>query len=161
MRTRGDNKQCHNKPLHLELDPAAVSAGTESLPAPVVTRLGRYKARRRYARRLRTRLLGALIGTFLVTGANGDPVEADAERLKLTAILNVFAERTGTRFILDPRVNAKVTLIGTNVESLTAKDVSRILFLYGYEAYVSGDIVYVMPNALPESVKSEFGSRWP
>lgn len=111
--------------------------------------------------RLRTQLLGVLVCTVLASGAVAEPVEADPLRFNLDVILSDFAERTGTRFILDPRVRAKVTLIGTEIDALTAKDISRILVLYGFEAYTSDDIVYVLPNGLPDSIKGEFGPRWP
>ncbi|MEO1037474.1 MAG: hypothetical protein AAFX44_18090 [Pseudomonadota bacterium] len=113
-------------------------------------------------KQLETKALAAIIAVSLLILAapHGRAAECVTINSELNALLDAYAARTDTTFILDPRVRASVKLIGAEIDKLTAKDVDRILILHGFEAYESDGIVYVMPNGLPDFVKGEFGERW-
>jgi len=64
-------------------------------------------------------------------------------------IVEAVGEVTGKNFILDPRVNAKVTMLSSSPMSADAfyETFLSILEVHGYVTIESGDVIKVIPNA--------------
>src|SRR5882757_4108200 len=95
-------------------------------------------------------------------GATITPNYKDAE---LGQIIQAVSEVTGKNFIIDPRVNAKVTMLSTTPMSPAAfyEAFLAVLQVYGYVAVPAGKVIKIIPNTdarqvpsidLPNSVSS-------
>src|SRR5271156_1838594 len=95
-------------------------------------------------------------------GATITPNYKDAD---LTQIIAAVGEVTGKNFIIDPRVNAKVTMLSSTPMSPAAfyEAFLSVLQVYGYVAVPSGKVIKIVPNTdarqlpsidLPNSVSS-------
>lgn len=65
----------------------------------------------------------------------------------LASLIATVAKKTGTKFVLDPRVRADVTLIGEKSSSVSYDELLTILDTYGFVAVKSGGYVLVLPDA--------------
>jgi general secretion pathway protein D len=95
-------------------------------------------------------------------GATITPNYKDAD---LTQIIQAVGEVTGKNFIIDPRVNAKVTMLSSTPMSPAAfyEAFLSVLQVYGYVAVPAGKVIKIVPNTdlrqvpandLPNSVSS-------
>jgi general secretion pathway protein D len=105
---------------------------------------------------------GADPGAKLRQGATITPNYKDAE---LGQIIQAVSEVTGKNFIIDPRVNAKVTMLSATPMSPAAfyEAFLAVLQVYGYVAVPAGKVIKIIPNTdarqlpsidLPNSVSS-------
>jgi len=78
-------------------------------------------------------------------GATITPNYKDAE---LGQIIQAVSEVTGKNFIIDPRVNAKVTMLSTTPMSPAAfyEAFLAVLQVYGYVAVPAGKVIKIIPN---------------
>jgi len=99
-------------------------------------------------------LAGLLVSTTLPAapppprpqdGATITPNYKDAD---LSQIIQAVSEVTGKNFIIDPRVNAKVTMISATPLSAAAfyEAFLAVLQVYGYVAIPAGKIIKIIPN---------------
>src|SRR5579864_953029 len=95
-------------------------------------------------------------------GATLTPNYKDAD---LSQIIQAVGEVTGKNFIIDPRVNAKVTMLSSTPMSPAAfyEAFLAVLQVYGYVAVPAGKVIKIIPNTdqrqvpandLPSSVSS-------
>src|SRR5271170_4615748 len=95
-------------------------------------------------------------------GATITPNYKDAD---LSQIIQAVSEVTGKNFIIDPRVNAKVTMLSSTPMSPDAfyQAFLSVLQVYGYVAVPAGKVIKIIPNTdarqlpsidLPNSVSS-------
>src|SRR5271154_183773 len=95
-------------------------------------------------------------------GATITPNYKDAD---LGQIIQAVSEVTGKNFIVDPRVNAKVTMLSSTPMSAGAfyEAFLSVLQVYGYVAVPAGKVIKIIPNTdarqlpsidLPNSVSS-------
>src|ERR1700689_2638001 len=95
-------------------------------------------------------------------GATITPNYKDAD---LSQIIQAVSEVTGKNFIIDPRVNAKVTMLSATPMSPGAfyEAFLSVLQVYGYVAVPAGKVIKIIPNTdvrqspsidLPNSVSS-------
>jgi general secretion pathway protein D len=95
-------------------------------------------------------------------GATITPNYKDAD---LGQIIQAVGEVTGKNFIIDPRVNAKVTMVSSTPMSAAAfyEAFLAVLQVYGYVAVPAGKVIKIVPNTdlrqlpandLPNSVSS-------
>jgi general secretion pathway protein D len=95
-------------------------------------------------------------------GATITPNYKDAD---INQIIQAVGEVTGKNFIIDPRVNAKVTMLSSTPMSPEAfyQAFLSVLQVYGYAAVPAGKVVKIIPNTdvrqspsldLPENVSS-------
>lgn len=89
-------------------------------------------------------LLGALAASAQASAA---PAAAQSDTVPLTSLIAMVARNTGRKFVLDPRVEAKVTLIGEDPSSVTYDELLTILDAYGFAAVQTGGYVQVVPDA--------------
>jgi general secretion pathway protein D len=78
-------------------------------------------------------------------GATITPNYKDAD---LSQIIQAVAEVTGKNFIIDPRVNAKVTMLSATPMSPAAfyEAFLAVLQVYGYVAVPAGKVIKIVPN---------------
>jgi general secretion pathway protein D len=78
-------------------------------------------------------------------GATITPNYKDAD---LSQIIQAVAEVTGKNFIIDPRVNAKVTMLSATPMSPAAfyEAFLSVLQVYGYVAVPAGKVIKIVPN---------------
>jgi general secretion pathway protein D len=96
-------------------------------------------------------LSGLLVSTMLPAapraqdGATITPNYKDAD---LSQIIQAVSEVTGKNFIIDPRVNAKVTMMSATPMSAAAfyEAFLAVLQVYGYVAVPAGKIIKIVPN---------------
>ena len=74
-------------------------------------------------------------------------------------IVEAVGEVTGRSFILDPRVNAKVTVLSSTPMSAEAfyETFLSILQVHGYVAIDTGDLVKIIPDATARQFPSQIG----
>ena len=75
-------------------------------------------------------------------------------------IIEAVGEVTGKNFIIDPRVNAKVTMLSTTPMSPDAfyEAFLSILQVHGYVAIKSGDVTKIMPDATARQYAGPLGT---
>src|SRR5277367_1042429 len=78
-------------------------------------------------------------------GATITPNYKDAD---LSQIIQAVSEVTGKNFIIDPRVNAKVTMLSSTPMSADAfyQAFLSVLQVYGYVAVPAGKVIKIVPN---------------
>jgi type II secretory pathway component GspD/PulD (secretin) len=91
---------------------------------------------------------------FCQTPASPKPTESASEPnadqsagIPITKIIDSVARKTGKKYVLDPRVNAKVQLAGEDLNRISYSELLTILYVYGYAAVESGGFVLVVPNS--------------
>ena len=111
-----------------------------------------------------------LLATLSVADPRPDPQDAatitpNYKDADLSQIIQAVSEVTGKNFIVDPRVNAKVTMLSATPMSPQAfyQAFLSVLQVYGYVAVPAGKVIKIVPNIdarqlpsidLPRSVSS-------
>jgi general secretion pathway protein D len=96
---------------------------------------------------------------------DGPTITPNYKDADLSQIIQAVAEVTGKNFIIDPRVNAKVTMLSATPMSPQAfyEAFLSVLQVYGYVAVPAGKVIKIIPNTdarqlpsndLPENVSS-------
>ena len=83
-----------------------------------------------------------------------------SERTDIIHILQAYSDRTGVKFVTDPRVKARVNMIGLKLADLDQTDINKILLLHNFIAYEKSDVVYVIPIAVENKLGKELGTKW-
>ena len=86
--------------------------------------------------------------------------ECNTGESPLVELLNQYSVIHGTKFIVDPRVRAKVTLVGIDTQDIDSATLIGILNIHGFTALTSDGVVYVMPAGAAQMHVDEFGDRW-
>jgi general secretion pathway protein D len=100
-----------------------------------------------------------------VNAQDGPTITPNYKDADLSQIIQAVSEVTGKNFIIDPRVNAKVTMLSATPMSPAAfyEAFLSVLQVYGYVAVPSGKVIKIIPNTdarqvpandLPENVSS-------
>jgi len=78
-------------------------------------------------------------------------------------IVEAVGEVTGRNFIIDPRVNAKVTMLSSTPMSADAfyEAFLSILQVHGYVAVTSGDLIKIVPDATARQYAGPIGAGGP
>lgn len=105
------------------------------------------------ARRLMRELMAGLLMALAVISASPaqetEKVTLNLESEPIDALINTVAKITGRNFVVDPRVQAKVTLVskrGMDADQLYEVFLS-ILQVHGFAAVESGDVTKIVPDA--------------
>lgn len=94
-------------------------------------------------------LVGALAASAFAANAQVSTT-ADAappHTVPISTLIAAVARETGRKFVLDPRVQAKVTLAGENPASVTYDQLLTILDTYGFTTIDTGGYFRVVPLA--------------
>ncbi len=107
--------------------------------------------RRRRARAASVCLLLASLGLILAPGAAHAAEEGFTLNVKdadLRSLVETVSKHTGRNFIVDPRVNAKVTVVSSSPVSDQAlyQIFLSVLAVHGYSAVPSGDVTKIVPS---------------
>jgi general secretion pathway protein D len=108
--------------------------------------------------RLRTGTVCALAVLFVATSSaaaaaptrstDGATITPNYKDADLSQIIQAVSEVTGKNFIIDPRVNAKVTMLSATPMSPAAfyEAFLAVLQVYGYVAVPAGKVIKIIPN---------------
>lgn len=95
---------------------------------------------------------------FLSSAAiSNDCVTSETPLLQL---LDQYSKEHGTKFVVDPRVRAKVTLVGIDPAVLDAGTLIDVLNIHGFTALAKEGVVYVMPDTVAALSGDKFGTLW-
>lgn len=83
-----------------------------------------------------------------------------SERTDIIHILQSYSDRTGVKFVTDPRVKARVNMIGLKLEDLDQTDINKILLVHSFVAYEKSNVVYVIPSVLEKEFGNKIGVKW-
>jgi general secretion pathway protein D len=100
-------------------------------------------------------LLAALLVSATLPAApqeksqDGPTITPNYKDADLSQIIQAVSEVTGKNFIIDPRVNAKVTMLSATPMSPAAfyEAFLSVLQVYGYVAVPAGKVIKIIPNA--------------
>jgi general secretion pathway protein D len=81
----------------------------------------------------------------ILMAAAASPAAAQ-EKLTVTELISAVAAKTGKKFIVEPRVQAEITLLGQEPSSVTIADLATILQVYGFALFEGGGYVRVVPD---------------
>jgi type II secretory pathway component GspD/PulD (secretin) len=105
------------------------------------------------------RSLHALV-TFALPFSGLSVLAEECSSPPLVEIIQEFSEATGVQFILDPRVNAKVSIVGRESLQSDSATLLGILLVHGFEAYESNGVVYVVPEVSGKNIGTRLGEPW-
>ena len=88
-------------------------------------------------------IFAVLVGFSSNAGANS-PCLSDPPVLR--ELVKLYSERTGTKFVLDPRVRARVQLFGVSPEEIEFTTLEGIFSIHGFSAFESQGVIYVVPS---------------
>lgn len=79
---------------------------------------------------------------------NGEMITPNYKDTELGQVIQAVSEITGKNFIIDPRVNAKITMLSASPMSSAAfyEAFLAVLQVYGYVAMPAGDVIKIIPN---------------
>ncbi len=83
-----------------------------------------------------------------------------SDRTDIIHIIENYSQRTGVKFVTDPRIKARVKMVGIKLEDLTQTNMMDIFLIHGFTAYKKDGVVYVLPQAAAEYIKSQFDGLW-
>jgi general secretion pathway protein D len=98
--------------------------------------------------RLHQIIIGLMVAVFLSFQAVADEITLNLKDADIRALISTVSKFTGKNFIIDPRVNAKITVV--SAETLTADEVYEvflsILQVHGYAAVATGSVIKIVPE---------------
>jgi general secretion pathway protein D len=93
-------------------------------------------------------LLGLLVLSGLAFGQAESASRSDSrEGVPLIQLLETFAKKSNKTFIVDPRVQANVVMLGVDPEKITYSQLLAALQIHGFAAVEIGGITRVVPDA--------------
>jgi len=101
----------------------------------------------------RTTLAGLTLALMLFSpGAArsqaSEPAAAEPESgIPVQELIAIVAKKTGKKFLVDPRVRARVTLIGQDLRTFDQSDLATVLSVHGFMAVENGGYINVLPDA--------------
>src|ERR1700692_243696 len=135
---------------------------------PMTVKSTEHQSKRRFAAVLA--LSSLLVPVMLpaqpqARNTDGPTITPNYKDADITQIIAAVGEVTGKNFIIDPRVNAKVTMLSATPMSPAAfyEAFLSVLQVYGYVAVPAGKVIKIVPNTdarqlpandLPENVSS-------
>ncbi|MQM39514.1 Type II secretion system protein D [wastewater metagenome] len=115
------------------------------------------------ARRARGRAAAVLLAlvTVLAAGTAGaqEQITLNLKDAQLSALVDTVAEVTGRNFVLDPRVNARVTVISRRPMDADAlyQVFLSILQVHGFSAIPAGEVTKIVPDVNARQLGGEDG----
>ncbi len=88
-------------------------------------------------------MAGACVAMLMAAVAS--PAAAQ-EKMTATELISAVAAKTGKKFIVEPRVQAEITLLGQEPSSVTIADLATILQVYGFALFEGGGYARVVPD---------------
>jgi general secretion pathway protein D len=75
------------------------------------------------------------------------PGGEDERGVPIEELISAVAKKTGKQFMVDPRVRARVTLIGQELSTFDYPDLIAVLRMHGFASFENSGYVNVMPDA--------------
>jgi general secretion pathway protein D len=91
-------------------------------------------------------IAGLLISVQTVVAAETSSQPA-AEGVPLSHILERAAQRLNKNFIVDPRLNGQVRLVGIDPERLSFRELQAVLEVHGFITVEDGGLIKIVPDA--------------
>lgn len=98
-------------------------------------------------------LLTSLVLALISSPVIGQEASCVSDPSDIRAVAQAFANRTGARFVLDPRVSAKVNTLGIDLDSIDLPVLTSIFNMHGYEVLESRDVLYVVPDPVAPEMR--------
>jgi len=96
-------------------------------------------------------LLSSLVLVLVSFPVFGQGPACVSDPSDIREVAQAFSSRTGAKFVLDPRVSAKVNTLGIDMDSIDLPVLTSIFNMHGYEVLESRGVLYVVPDsAAPE-----------
>jgi general secretion pathway protein D len=93
-------------------------------------------------------IISVMVALLLSAQAAADEITLNLKDADIRALISTVSKFTGKNFIIDPRVNAKITVISS--ETLTPEEVYEvflsILQVHGYAAVTTGGVIKIVPE---------------
>jgi len=83
-----------------------------------------------------------------------------SERTDILHIIQSYSDRTGVKFVTDPRVMARVNMIGLDIDEVSQTNLMDILLIHTFTAYERNGVVYVLPIIAADHLGIEAGELW-
>src|SRR5690606_29042792 len=140
-RCRRTKTSCHafcirkshaSSPLPLSLDVRRHVGGTGTPAAGPRTAVKFVQVKRSRVMKLQFVVLALSLCFFSLAAVSSDCVTAETPLLQL---LNQYSQEYGTKFVVDPRVRAKVTLVGVDPGDLDSGALIGVLNVHGFAAF--------------------------
>src|SRR6266581_3165803 len=103
---------------------------------------------------IRATCVAAGLAAMLLSGvspaadtASESASETSDSGIPIEHIIATVAHKTGKKYLIDPRVNARVHIVGQDLSNITYSDLLTILQLNGFQATEGGGYIQVIPNA--------------
>jgi general secretion pathway protein D len=91
-------------------------------------------------------IAGLVISVQTVVGAETSD-QPKPEGVALSHVLERAAERLNKNFIVDPRLNSQVRLIGIDPERLSYRELQAVLEVHGFITVEDGGLIKIVPDA--------------
>jgi general secretion pathway protein D len=93
-------------------------------------------------------LAALLISSDVARSQASETPSVENERgVPIEELIATVAKRTGKQFMVDPRVRARVTLIGQDLGTFDYPDLLAVLRMHGFTAFENSGYVNVIPDA--------------
>ena len=83
-----------------------------------------------------------------------------SDRTDLGHIIASYSEREGIKFVLDPRVKARVNMIGLDINQVSKTNLIDIFLLHSFTAHEKDGVVYVLPQTVADNLGEKLGPTW-
>src|SRR3984957_11155518 len=141
-------------PMKIQMNSANLRSNAFKLRVPMMPNSMQPQSRARVAAALTAALLVAATLCAAAPPApqprpqDGPTITPNYKDADLSQIIQAVSEVTGKNFIIDPRVNAKVTMLSSTPMSADAfyQAFLSVLQVYGYVAVPAGKVIKIVPN---------------
>ena len=82
------------------------------------------------------------------------------EVIPIDHLIEKYSENHGTKFVLDPRVKAKVNIVGFSLDEINQTGLMDILLIHNFIAHEKDGVVYVLPRAAADFFGEDIGKIW-
>ncbi len=83
-----------------------------------------------------------------------------SDRIDIIHIIDSYSKRTGAKFVTDPRVKARVNVVGLDLDELSQTNLIDILRIHAFTAYERDGVVYVLPSVVADHLDFEPSELW-
>ena len=91
-------------------------------------------------------ILTSLILAIISSPVLGHETSCVSDPSDIRALAQAYSSKTGAKFVLVPRVSAKVSTLGIELESIDLPVLTSIFNMHGYEVLESRGVLYVVPD---------------
>ncbi len=90
---------------------------------------------------------------FTAQVAHSHDVTCEPDTTNLYDILKSLSDRTGAKFVLDPRVRTSIETVGIDMADIDYDLFVTILSIHALSAVESNGVIYIVPSAVEEMTR--------